>query len=569
MVAHQETARDAADSGITDGSPEALIAALDALKPGLRSRHIAELLQKDPRRAEEFSLEAAGLYLDYAKNRMTRDDLATLLRIAEARGVSEGIRAMFAGEAINRSEGRAVLHTALRDRSGRSVWVDGDDACAQARAECDRMLTFVRRVHAGEQCGAHGDPLTTVVNIGIGGSDLGPQMVVEALRPFGRAGRRTFFVSNVDGKHLADVLDQLDPARTLFIIASKTFTTQETMTNARSAVDWFLAQGMPRAAIARHFVALSTNRAAVDAFGISPDQTFAFWDWVGGRYSLWSVIGLSIALQVGAEAFLELLEGAHAMDRHFATSPLEKNMPVLLALVGVWHRNVEDLPVHAVLPYDQHLHRLPAYLQQADMESNGKSVTADGQPAPVSTGPIVFGEPGTNGQHAFYQLLHQGTDRVAADFIVAARSERELADHHPKLLANALAQPRALMTGKERERVEEELRHDGIEGRTLEELAPQKGFPGDRPSNVILMERLTPRTLGALIALYEHKIFVQGRIWGINSFDQWGVELGKQLAREILPLIGSAPEAEEGADLDPSTRRLLAWINARRRTSRP
>jgi glucose-6-phosphate isomerase len=388
---------------------------------------------------------------------------------------------------------------------------------------------------------------------------------VEALRPYAIPGRRSFFVSNVDGQHLADVLDQLDPATTLFVVASKTFTTQETMTNARSAVDWFLANGMRREDIARHFVALSTNREAVTAFGIGAENTFGFWNWVGGRYSLWSVIGMSIALQVGSDNFRLLLAGAHAMDRHFETAALEDNMPVLLALVGVWNRNIEHLAVHAVLPYDQHLHRLPAYLQQADMESNGKAIGANGRPVGRATGPILFGEPGTNGQHAFFQSLHQGTDRVAADFIAAAHSQRPLGDHHAKLLANLLAQPRALMCGKTEAAVREELERAGVGGEELDTLAPQKAFPGDRPSNVILMERLSPATLGALIALYEHKIFVQGVIWGINSFDQWGVELGKALAAELLPLIDGDVSREAGAALDPSTRRLLAWINARRR----
>ncbi|MEE4278390.1 MAG: glucose-6-phosphate isomerase [Halieaceae bacterium] len=536
---------------------------LTALARELARESIADRFADDPERAESFSIEAAGLLLDYSKSRISRSARDTLLRLAELRGVPDATQAMFRGDRINESENRPVLHTALRDRSGRTVLVDGEDACALARAECDRMLAFVRRVHADEHRGATGEPLDTVVNIGIGGSDLGPQMVVEALRPYGLKGRRTFFVSNVDGQHLGDVLDQLDPARTLFIVASKTFTTQETMTNAASAVDWFLASGMAREDIATHFAALSTNSEAVQNFGIAPDNTFAFWDWVGGRYSLWSAIGLSIALHVGADAFLELLQGAYAMDRHFAEAPMTQNAPVLLALVGIWHRNLEGIGVHAVLPYDQHLHRLPAYLQQADMESNGKAVARSGRPAPLATGPVLFGEPGTNGQHAFYQLLHQGSDKVAADFIVAARSQREMGDHHARLLANALAQPRALMNGKALERVNDELRAAGLDEQAIAVLGPQKVFPGSRPSNTILMERLTPHSLGALIALYEHKIFVQGVIWGINSFDQWGVELGKELARELLPLI-DGEGGDAAASLDPSTRRLLSWIRARR-----
>ena len=531
----------------------------------LRDTAVADLFETDGQRAERFSVEAAGLYLDYSKNRISSEARQGLLDLAGACGIEAAIADLVGGATVNPSEGRAALHTALRDRSGRQVRVDGEDACALARQECDRMLDFVRAVHDGRFRGATGERLSTVVNIGIGGSDLGPQMVVEALRPFWLEGRRAFFVSNVDGQHLGDLLEVLEPARTLFVIASKTFTTLETMTNARSAVDWFLARGMQRSDIARHFVALSTNAQAVADFGIDPRNIFTFWDWVGGRYSLWSVVGLSIALQVGAEAFLELLDGAHAMDRHFAATPLAANLPVLLALVGIWNRNLEGIGVHAVLPYDQHLHRLPAYLQQADMESNGKSVRSDGRPAARSTGPVLFGEPGTNGQHAFFQLLHQGTDPVAADFIVAARSQRDLGDHHAKLLANVLAQPRALMLGKNLERVEAELVAAGVPRAQRGVLAPQKVFPGSRPSNLILMDQLTPRTLGALIALYEHKIFVQGRIWGINSFDQWGVELGKQLAGELLPLIDAPDAGLAAADLDGSTRRLLAWINARRR----
>ncbi|MEE4109858.1 MAG: glucose-6-phosphate isomerase [Halieaceae bacterium] len=553
------------ESAGDQGAVEAAWQRLEDLAKGLRDTSIAELFEADGQRAERFSGEAAGLYLDYSKNRISDEARDELLALADVCGIEAAIADLLGGATVNSSEGRAALHTALRDRSGRQVFVDGEDACALARQECDRMLAFVRSVHEGRSRGATGEPLSTVVNIGIGGSDLGPQMVVEALRPYWLEGRRAFFISNVDGQHLGDLLETLDPARTLFVIASKTFTTLETMTNARSAVDWFLASGMQRGDIARHFVALSTNAEAVAEFGIGPENTFTFWDWVGGRYSLWSAIGLSIALQVGADPFLELLAGAHAMDRHFADTPLAANLPVMLALVGIWNRNLEGIGAHAVLPYDQHLHRLPAYLQQADMESNGKSVRSDGRPVDRSTGPVLFGEPGTNGQHAFFQLLHQGTDPVAADFIVAARSQRELGDHHAKLLANALAQPRALMLGKSRGQVEGELAAAGMPLAQQGVLAPQKVFPGSRPSNVIVMDRLAPRTLGALIALYEHKIFVQGRIWGINSFDQWGVELGKQLAGEVLPLVDGSEASLAAADLDSSTRRLLAWINARRR----
>ncbi|EED33185.1 glucose-6-phosphate isomerase [gamma proteobacterium NOR5-3] len=524
---------------------------------------IVELFNDDNERARDFSLEAAGLYLDYSKNHISRLALQQLLALAQHCELPAKIEGLLQGERINRTEDRAVLHTALRDRSGRQVITDGEDACALATRERDRMLAFVDDVHRGRRVGATGKPLTTVVNIGIGGSDLGPVMVVEALRPYWIDGRRSFFVSNVDGQHLADALEQLDGETTLFIVASKTFTTQETMTNAHSALDWFLANGGTHEGVQNHFVALSTNAAAVQAFGIAPESTFGFWDWVGGRYSLWSSIGLSIALQVGAANFLALLDGAFAMDEHFREAQLAQNMPVLLALVGVWNRNLEDIAVHAILPYDQHLHRLPAYLQQADMESNGKSVCLSGQWSSLHTGPVIFGEAGTNGQHAFYQLLHQGTDVVSCDFIGAVNSQSELGDHHAKLLANLLAQPRALMCGKSLEVVKEELATEGVDPAVIDALAPHKVFDGNRPSNTILMERLTPETLGALIALYEHKIFVQGVIWGVNSFDQWGVELGKQLASEILPRLTSSKGSDYPA-LDPSTEQLLDWINRRR-----
>lgn len=548
------------------GSVDACWQALHTMHAALSETPILELFNQEPDRAGQFSCEAAGLYLDYSKNRISGGVRNALLTLAEEGGVPAAIDAMFSGERINRTEDRAVLHTALRDRSGRQVLLDGVDACAQATAERDRMLDFVSDVHSGTVTGYSGQPLDTVVNIGIGGSDLGPLMVTEALRPYGIDGRRSFFVSNVDGQHLADTLEQLDPARTLFIVASKTFTTQETMTNAHTALAWFKGQVEDDAAVASHFAALSTNADAVAEFGISADRTFGFWDWVGGRYSLWSAIGLSIALQIGKASFLELLDGAYAMDRHFAETELAQNMPVLLALVGLWNRNIEGMGCHAILPYDQHLHRFAAYLQQADMESNGKSVTMEGKPCERATGPVIFGEPGTNGQHAFYQLIHQGTDKLSADFIAPAVSQSEIGDHHAKLLANFLAQPRALMCGKSTQQVSEEMRAAGRSEDTIEALAAHRTFTGDRPSNSILMDRLTPASLGALIALYEHKIFVQGVIWGINSFDQWGVELGKELAREILPAIDTGPDSTTAVDgLDPSTTTQLAWINARRR----
>ena len=524
------------------------------------------LFAHDPARAATFAGEAAGLYLDYSKNRLSRRALKALLGLAEDLGLPAWRDRMLRGEPVNITENRAVLHTALRAPAGRELRVDGVDVIALARAERERLLAFVERVHRGAHRGASGAALSTVVNIGIGGSDLGPSMAVEALRAYWLPGRRSFFVSNVDGQHLADVLAQIDPATTLFVVASKTFSTQETMTNARSAVNWFLAQGFSREAIGRHFVALSSNARAAAEFGIAAEQTFGFWDWVGGRYSLCSSIGLSVALQVGGEAFVALLAGAQAMDAHFQAAPLDSNLPVLLALVGIWNRNFEGIGAHAILPYDQHLHRLPAYLQQADMESNGKSVRLHGQGCDYATGPVIFGEPGTNAQHAFYQLLHQGTERLSADFIVVARPSHDLGEHHRQLLANALAQPRALMLGKTADAAHAELIRAGVPPQRAAALAPHKRFGGSRPSNVILMDRLTPQRLGALLALYEHKIFCQGAIWGINSFDQWGVELGKQLANELLPLIDAPPgAAHRGVAVDPSTEALLRWINERRR----
>ena len=516
----------------------------------------------DPGRAARYSIEAAGLFLDYSKNRIDDAVMASLLALARAAGLDGARKAMFAGEKINATEGRAVLHAALRDFSPRAYVVDGEDVSGLVAAEREKMKAFADKVHTGEWRGRTGAPLDTVVNIGIGGSDLGPYMAVEALRPCWIAGRRAFFVSNVDGQHLADTLLQLDPARTLFVIASKTFTTQETMTNAASARAWFLANGGGESDIAKHFVALSTNKSAVEAFGIDPANMFVFWDWVGGRYSLWSAIGLSIALQVGYSNFEKLLRGAHAMDAHFETAPFEANMPALAALVGVWNRNFLGVASHAVLPYDQHLHRLPAYLQQADMESNGKSRLMNGAPVSCETGPVLFGEPGTNGQHAFYQLIHQGTDVISADFIAPALSEAPMGDHHEKLLANFLAQPEALMRGRTLEEARAELAKAGLSQDEIARLAPHKIFPGDRPTNSILMEKLTPEALGALIAFYEHKIFCQGVIWGINSFDQWGVELGKTLAAAILPeLAARGEEKPEARGHDSSTNQLINRIN--------
>ncbi len=449
---------------------------------------------------------------------------------------------MFRGEKINFTENRAVLHVALRNRSNEPILADGEDVMPQVNAVLEKMGRFSAAVRGGQWRGHTGKPISDIVNIGIGGSDLGPVMVTEALRPYWQAGLRPHFVSNIDGTHISEALRGLDPETTLFIVASKTFTTQETLTNAHSARDWLLASLGDEAAVARHFVALSTNREAVQAFGIDPENMFEFWDWVGGRYSLWSAIGLSIAITIGMERFEELLAGAHDMDKHFRAAPLEENMPVILGLLGIWYNNFFAAQTHAILPYDQYLHRFPAYFQQGDMESNGKRVDRDGQVVDYSTGPVIWGEPGTNGQHAFYQLIHQGTKLVPADFLAPMESHNPIGRHHEILLSNFFAQTEALMRGKNEDEARAELAAAGLAGEALERLLPHKVFPGNRPTNSLLFRKLTPHTLGRLIALYEHKIFTQGVIWRINSFDQWGVELGKQLAQAILPeLQGETP----------------------------
>ena len=536
---------------------------LDALKVSQGSATIAELFDAEPDRLAAFSVEAAGLLFDGSKNAVSGDTLVGLLALARDHGLEAAREAMFQGQSINTTEGRAVLHTALRADVSTGVTVGGIDCVEAAKAERQRMLAFVHKVHSGAWVGATGKPITDVVNIGIGGSDLGPVMVTEALRPYWVSGVTAHFVSNVDGQHIVDTLAGLSAETTLFIIASKTFTTQETMTNAATARSWALSAGVPEEDLHRHFVALSTNKPAVEAFGIDPENMFVFWDWVGGRYSLWSVIGLSIALAVGPEAFEALLRGAADMDHHFRTAPLADNMPVLMGLLGLWNRNALGISTHAVLPYDQHLHRFPAYLQQADMESNGKAIRKDGSMVRYATGPILFGEAGTNGQHAFYQLIHQGTDTVSTDFIAAATSHSETGDHHPKLLANFLAQPRALMIGKSESDVRSELDAKGLSAPEVDALAPHKVFEGNRPSNTLLMDKLTPSRLGALIALYEHKIFVQGVLWGINSYDQWGVELGKVLASDILPRLEGEGTLE---GLDPSTAHLIREIRRLRQS---
>jgi glucose-6-phosphate isomerase len=526
---------------------------------------IKDLFEQDPNRFKNFSLKLdtphdGDILLDYSKNRITSEVLKLLLALARARKLEEARDAMFAGQKINFTEDRAVLHTALRNRSNKPILVDGKDVTPDVNAVLEHMKQFTNSVLSGQWKGYTGKPITDVVNIGIGGSDLGPLMVTEALKAYGR-GLRLHFVSNIDGTHLAEVLKKVDAESVLFIIASKTFTTQETITNATSAKQWFLNHAKDPAAVAKHFVALSTNAPKVTEFGIDPANMFGFWDWVGGRYSLWSAIGLSISLAVGFENFLQLLEGAHYLDNHFRTAPLEQNAPVILALLGVWYHNFYGAETHALLPYDQYLHRFAAYFQQGDMESNGKYVTRSGARVNYTTGPIVWGEPGTNGQHAFYQLIHQGTRVIPADFIAPAQSLNPINNglHHKILLSNFLAQTEALMAGKSADQARQELQKQGLQGEALEKILPHKVFEGNRPTNSIVVKRITPFTLGVLIALYEHKIFTQGVIWNINSFDQWGVELGKQLAKAIEPeLQDNKPVSSH----DSSTNGLINFIKA-------
>jgi len=512
--------------------------ALQAHSDGIRNLHLRDLFAQNPERFQHFSLRIEDLLLDYSKHRITTETMTLLLDLARVADVEGWRDRMFAGEKINSTENRAVLHVALRNRTERPILVDGTDVMPEIAAVLEKMRLFSERVRSGSWRGATGEAITDVVNIGIGGSDLGPVMACEALKPYQRPNLRPHFVSNVDAAHLSHTLARLDHARTLFIVASKTFTTQETMTNAASARSW-LTDALGKDAVAKHFVAVSTNAAEVARFGIDTTNMFEFWDWVGGRYSLWSAVGLPIVLAVGFDHFIELLEGAHEMDEHFRGAPLEQNMPVIMGLLGVWYRNFLGASTLALLPYDQHLVRFAAYFQQGDMESNGKSVRRDGTRVDYDTGPIIWGEPGTNGQHAFFQLLHQGTELVPADFLAAAESQTPLADHHEKLLANFLAQTEALAFGKTADEVRAELQNRGLMGEALDALVPHKVFDGNRPTTSILYHKLTPRRLGSLIALYEHKIFVQGIIWGINSYDQWGVELGKELASRILPELQS------------------------------
>ena len=542
--------------------------ALEAHREVMEDIHMRDLFAGDPARFDKHSLHFAGeegntILVDYSKNRITEDTMALLVNLAKRADVEGWREKMFRGEKINLTENRAVLHIALRNRSNRPILSDGADVMPGVNKVLTHMRKFSESVRNGTWRGYTGIPITDVVNIGIGGSDLGPVMATEALKPYGKEGLRVHFVSNIDGTHITEVLKRIHPATSLFIIASKTFTTQETLTNAESAKRWFLGEAGDPAAVAKHFVALSTNTRAVQEFGIDTQNMFEFWDWVGGRYSLWSAIGLSIAVTIGMDNFEKLLAGAHEMDEHFRTTRLEKNIPVILALLGIWYNNFFGAHSHAILPYDQYMHRFPAYFQQGDMESNGKRVTRDGTATNYSTGPVIWGEPGTNGQHAFYQLIHQGTQFIPADFLAPAMTHNPIGNHHNILLSNFFAQTEALMMGKTEDDARRELRASGYPEQKVQALLPHKVFPGNRPTNSILFRELTPRTLGSLIAMYEHKIFVQGIIWNINSFDQWGVELGKQLAKAVLPeMEGTAPVASH----DPSTNGLINfWKHLRRK----
>ncbi|WP_314285080.1 glucose-6-phosphate isomerase [Haemophilus sputorum] len=520
---------------------------------------IAQLFQANPQRFSQYHVNFEDqILVDFSKNAVNETTLALLQQLAEECGLAQAKEAMFSGEKINYTENRAVLHTALRNRSNTPVLVDGKDVMPEVNAVLAKMKAFCQRVISGEWKGYTGKAITDVINIGIGGSDLGPYMVTEALHPY-KNHLNVHFVSNVDGTHIAETLKKVNPETTLVLVASKTFTTQETMTNAHSARDWLLAAAKDESAVAKHFVALSTNAKEVEKFGIDTTNMFEFWDWVGGRYSLWSAIGLSIALSIGFEQFEQLLSGAHAMDNHFRHAPAEKNIPTILALIGIWNSNFLGAETEALLPYDQYLHRFAAYFQQGNMESNGKYVGRDGKVVNYQTGPIVWGEPGTNGQHAFYQLIHQGTKIIPCDFIAPAQTHNPLSDHHEKLLSNFFAQTEALAFGKSKQAVEEEFLAAGKSLESVKEIVPFKVFTGNKPTNSILLQKITPYSLGALIAMYEHKIFVQGVIFNIYSFDQWGVELGKQLANRILPELKGSESVESH---DSSTNGLINQYKA-------
>ncbi|WP_017733745.1 glucose-6-phosphate isomerase [Nafulsella turpanensis] len=532
---------------------------LDEHYEQIKDTHLRKMFAHDHDRFKRLSLRFEDILLDYSKNRITDKTMHLLVDLAKECKLGDAISAMFGGEKINFTEGRSVLHVALRNQSGSPVLVDGKDVMPDVKRVLAQMKDFSDALIKGEWKGYTGKAIDTIVNIGIGGSDLGPVMVTEALKPYQKPHMKAYFVSNVDGTHIAETLKKLNPETTLFMIASKTFTTQETMTNAHTARSWFLEQAKDEEHIKKHFVAISTNAKGVADFGIDTKNMFEFWDWVGGRYSLWSAIGLSIACTLGFENFKALLEGAHAMDQHFEQAPLEKNMPVILALLGIWYNNLFGAESHALLPYDQYMHRFAAYFQQGDMESNGKSVDRNGKPVSYQTGPIIWGEPGTNGQHAFYQLIHQGTKLIPCDFLAPAISHNPIGDHHPKLLANFFAQTEALMNGKTEEEVVAEMKAQGASEEEINSLKAFKVFEGNRPTNSILFKKLDPRTLGSLIAMYEHKIFVQGIIWNIYSFDQWGVELGKQLAKKILPELQNEEDVQTH---DSSTNGLINQYKA-------
>ncbi|MDX8398576.1 MAG: glucose-6-phosphate isomerase [Mariprofundaceae bacterium] len=527
----------------------------------MKDVQMRDLFAQDETRFERFSLHADEVFVDYSKNILTDQTKKLLVDLVRQSGLEVKRDAMFSGALINNTENRAVLHTALRNQSDQPVEVEGQDVMPDINAVLERMRIFTEKVRNGAWKGCTGKPITDIVNIGIGGSDLGPVMVCEALKPYAKDDLKVHFVSNVDGTQMVETLKGLSREQTLFVIVSKTFTTQETLTNAKTARDWFLTRGGSRTAVAKHFVAVSTNAAAVGKFGIDPEHMFEFWDWVGGRYSLWSAVGLSIALYLGMDHFESLLRGAHKMDKHFKTQPLEENVPVILAMLGVWYNNFWDADSHAILPYDQYMHRFSAYLQQGDMESNGKSVTRDGIRVDYSTGPIIWGEPGTNGQHAFYQLIHQGSKLVPCDFLAPIDSKNPIGQHHSILLSNFFAQTEALMLGKTEAQVRTELEKEGLLGEELEKLVAHKVFLGNKPTNSILFPSLSPEILGCLIAMYEHKIFVQSVVWDVNAYDQWGVELGKQLARKIFPEL---IQDENVTSHDASTNGLINYYKSHR-----
>lgn len=535
--------------------------ALKAHQHTIADTHMRDLFEADPKRFEKLSLVFNDMLFDYSKHRITDETLRLLLKLAEERDVKGWANKMFKGEAINTTENRSVLHTALRNRSKHPIMVEGKNIMTEVHEVLGRMRKFANDVRNGEWKGFSGKPITDVVNIGIGGSDLGPAMVTEALLDYQRPNINFHFVSNIDSTQMFETNRHLNPETTLFIIASKTFTTQETMTNARSAREWFMSIAKDESAIPRHFVAISTNTDEVIKFGISPELMFEFWDWVGGRYSLWSAIGLSIVIAAGMSRFEELLQGAHEMDEHFLNAPLEKNLPVIMGMIGIWYNNFFNADTHAIIPYDQYLRRLPAYLRQLDMESNGKRVDREGQPVDYSTGPIIWGELGSNGQHAFFQLIHQSERLIPADYIAMIENKHPIGEHQTILLANFFAQTEALMRGKNAQEVTEELKAQGLNDAQIKQLLPHKIFPGNKPSNSIVLQKLDPKTLGSLIAFYEHKVFVQGIIWNINSFDQWGVELGKQLAKAIQPELG---DSEPVNSHDCSTNNLINYFKTHR-----